>query len=234
MTAAMTRIVSALLILLAAAPAAAAERRYPVTDFDRIQVEGPYKVSLRTGLSSGATATGSALALDRVSVEVQGRTLRIRPNRSAWGGYPGEAAGPVTIRATTRTLAHVRVGGSGSLDIDRVEGLRLDLAVVGTSHLAVASVDADNLLVGLVGSGRITLAGKAKQLRGAFQGSGDFDGRGLSADDAQITADTAGSVAVRAVRTAKVNARGLGDVEILGSPACTVEALGAGTVTCGE
>jgi Putative auto-transporter adhesin, head GIN domain len=230
----MTRTLPALLALLAAAPAVAAERRYPVTDFDRIQVEGPYKVALRTGLSSGATAAGSAQALDRVTIEVQGRTLRIRPNRSAWGGYPGAAAGPVTIQATTRDLSHVTVGGSGSLDIDRVRGLRVDLSVVGSSHLAVAAVDADNLLVGLVGSGRITLSGKAKQLRATVQGSGDFDGRGLSADDAQVTADTAGSVAVRAVRTAKVNARGLGDVEIIGTPACTVEALGAGTVTCGN
>lgn len=223
-----------MLLAVVAAPAAAAERRYPVTDFDRIQVEGPYKVALRTGLSSGAAATGSPQALDRVKIEVQGRTLRIRPNRSAWGGYPGAATGPVTIQATTRDLSHVIVGGSGSLDIDRVKGLRLDLSVVGASHLAVASVDADNLLVGLVGSGRITLAGKARQLRATVQGSGDFDGRSLSADDAQLTADTAGGVAVRAVRTAKVNARGLGDVEILGSPACTVEALGAGTVVCGD
>lgn len=231
----MTRIMPALLALLAAAPTAAAERRYSVTDFDRIQIEGPYKVALRTGLSSGAAATGSTEALDRVTIEVQGRTLRIRPNRSAWGGYPGAAApGPVTIHATTRDLSHVLVGGSGSLDIDRVRGLRLDLSVAGTSHLAIASVDSDNLLVGLVGSGRITLAGKTKQLRATVQGSGDLDGRGLSADDAQITADTAGSVAIRAVRTAKVNARGLGDVEIIGSPACTVEALGAGTVTCGD
>ncbi len=225
----------ALLALLAAAPAGAAERRYPVTDFDRIQVEGPYKVALRTGLSSGAAATGSPQALERVTIEVQGRTLRIRPNRSAWGGYPGAAApGPVTIQATTRELSHVVVGGSGSLDIDRVRGLRLDLSVVGTSHLAIASVDADNLLAGLTGSGRISLAGKAKQLRATVQGSGDFDGRGLSADDVQLTADTAGSVAVRAVRTAKVTARGLGEVEILGSPACTVEALGAGQVICGD
>jgi Putative auto-transporter adhesin, head GIN domain len=231
----MTRIVPALLALLAAAaPAAAVERRYPVTDFDRIQVEGPYKVSLRTGLSSGATATGSALALDRVTIEVQGRTLRIRANRSAWGGYPGDAAGPVTIEATTRALTHVSVGGSGSLDVDRAEGLRLDLSVVGSSRLAVAAVEADNLLVGLVGSGRMILAGKAKQLRATVQGSGDLDGRGLSADDLQLNADTAGTVAVRAVRTAKVNARGLGDVEILGTPACTVEALGAGNVTCGR
>src|SRR5687768_12032998 len=99
----MTRILPfALLALAAAAPAGGAERSYSVTDFDRVQVDGPYRVSLRTGLTSGARAEGSQEALDRISVDVQGGTLRVRRNRSAWGGYPGEGIGSVTLTLTTR------------------------------------------------------------------------------------------------------------------------------------
>jgi hypothetical protein len=223
----------ALLALAAAVPAPAAERSYSITDFDRVQVDGPYRVTLTTGRSSAARAEGSTEALDHLSVDVQGGTLRVRRNRSAWGGYPGEGAGPVTISLTTRDLRDAAVVGSGSLDIDRARGLRVDLSVSGSGRLTIGSVDADNLVVGLLGGGRITVAGRAKQFRATVQGSGDLAASGLSVDDAQIASDTAGSVAVAVAKTAKVIATGPGDVEIIGSPSCTVEAKGSGQVICG-
>ncbi|HEY0131570.1 MAG TPA: head GIN domain-containing protein [Allosphingosinicella sp.] len=224
----------ALLAFAAAVPAGAAERSYSITDFDRVQVDGPYRVTLTTGRSSAARAEGSTEALDHVSVDVQGGTLRVRRNRSAWGGYPGGGAGPVTIALTTRDLRNAAVVGSGSLDIDRARGLRVDLSVSGSGRLTVGSVEADNLIVGLLGGGRITVAGRARQLKATLQGSGDFAASGLSTDDAQIASDTAGSVAVAVTRTARVNATGSGDVEIIGSPACTVQARGSGQVLCGS
>lgn len=230
----MTRILPLALLALAAAPAAAAERSYSVTDFDRVQVEGPYQVTLTSGLASGARAEGSAEALERITVEVLGNTLRVRTNRSAWGGYPGERTGPVRIALTTRDLRGAAVVGSGSLQVDRARGLRVDLSVSGSGRLAVAAVEADNLVVGLLGGGRITLAGRARQMKATIQGSGDLAADALSVDDAQILSDTAGSVRVDVARTAKVTATGAGDVEIVGTPSCTVEAKGAGQVVCGK
>ena len=229
----MTRILPLALLALAAAPAGAAERSYSVTDFDRVQVDGPYQVTLTSGLASGARAEGSPGALERLSVEVLGSTLRVRANRSAWGGYPGEGVGPARIVLTTRDLRAASVVGSGSLQVDRARGLRVDLSVNGSGRLSVTRVEADNLVVGLLGGGRITLAGRAKQLKATIQGSGDLAAAELSTDDAQILSDTAGSVAVGAARTAKVTATGPGDVEIIGAPSCTVEAKGSGRILCG-
>ena len=223
----------ALLALAAAAPAGAAERNYSVTDFDRVQVDGPYRVTVATGLASGARAEGSAEALERLSVEVLGSTLRVRANRSAWGGYPGERTGPVAITLTTRDLRAAAVVGSGSLEVDRTRGLRVDLSVNGSGRLAVTGVDADNLVVGLLGGGRITLAGRAKQLKATVQGSGDLAAAELRVDDAQIAADTAGSVTVAVARPVRLRATGPGDVEIIGTPSCTVEGELSGNVTCG-
>jgi hypothetical protein len=223
----------ALLAFAAAAPAGAAERTYSITDFDRIQVDGPYRVTLTAGRSSAARAEGSTEALDHVSIDVQGGTLRVRRNRSAWGSYPGTGAGPVVVTLTTRDLRNAAVIGSGSLDIDRAKGLRVDISVSGSGRLNVGAVEADNLIVGLLGGGRITLAGRTRQLRATVQGSGDLAATGLTADDALIGSDTAGNVAVTVIRTAKVTATGAGDVEILGSPACTVQAKGSGQVNCG-
>src|SRR5690348_16896289 len=119
----MNRIAAPLLAAaLLAAPAGAAERTYPVSDFDTIRVEGPFAVTLATGLSSRVAASGSPEALERLTVDVQGRTLRIRVNPSAWGGYPGQSPGPVRISAATRDLARASVIGPGSLDVDKARG----------------------------------------------------------------------------------------------------------------
>lgn len=222
------------LAMLAATPVWGAERRYSLTDFDRVQVEGPYQVTLRTGLSSGGRAQGSAAALDRVSIDVQGRTLRVRTNRSAWGGNPEQASGPVRIELTTLDLRSAAVVGAGSLDIDRAKGLRVDLSLSGSGRLNVLAVDADNFSVGLLGAGRITLGGKAKQVKATIQGSGELAASGFNADDLQLFAETSGSIAIGAQRTAKVVTSGAGNVEVSGKATCTVQARGAGQVRCGR
>ena len=81
--------------MLGNGPADAATRNFGVSGFDRIRVDGPFRVKLATGVAPFATATAnSAGALDGLAIDVQGRTLVVRSNRKSWGGYPGEAAGP--------------------------------------------------------------------------------------------------------------------------------------------
>lgn len=229
----MKRIMAALAFAAAfAAPAAAADRHYSVTDFDRVVIEGPFVVRLSTGRPSSAVATGSPEALERVSVEVQGRTLRIRPNRSAWGGYPGAAAGPVAISLTTRQLAAASVNGAGSLAIDRVAGLRLDLAIEGPGRIGAPALAVDNLVIGMVGSGRMQLGGRATEIRANVHGWGDVDGSALRAQGVNLVTDSAGRIAFAAEREATVNASGIGEVEISGAAACTVRGLSAAQVRC--
>jgi hypothetical protein len=232
----MKRIMASMALAAAlAAPAAAAERRYSVTDFDRVVVEGPFNVRLATGRnSSSALATGSQQALDRVSLEVQGRTLRIRPNRAAWGGYPGAAVGPVAIELGTRDLRAAAVNGAGSLSIDRAGGLRLDLTVEGAGRIAAPALSADVLVVSTIGSGRLQLGGTARELRASVHGWADLDAAALRTQGATIVTDSAGRIAVGVERQATVTASGIGEVDVLGSPACTVRGLSAGQVRCGN
>ena len=223
----------AALALFLAIPAAAAERTYPVSDFDRIQVEGPFEVTLATGRSTHVRASGTADALERLSVEVEGRTLHIRSNRSAWGGYPGQTPAPVRVDAATSDLARASMLGSGSLAIDKARAMRIDLSLGGSGRLIVGAIDTDNLVVALLGSGKIGVSGHAKQMRATVQGSGDLDGKALTAEDVQLVTDTAGTIVLGGARSAKIIAQGPGDVTIGGAPACTVENKGAGTVRCG-
>lgn len=231
----MTRSLFAVAALIsAAAPAAAAERRYPVTDFDRVVVEGPYIVRLTAGSASSARASGGQAALDRLSLDVNGQTLRIRRARSSWGGNPGAQEGPVTIELTTRSVRAARLIGPARMDLDGARGLRIDLIVEGSGSLSASGVRADNLSLGLAGAGRIEVAGTAESVTADIQGTGDVDASALRAGNVAITTTTTGSVAIEATQSANVNALGLGEVTVLGRPACTVRGANAGLVRCGS
>src|SRR4051794_26082461 len=104
-------------LVTAAGPLDAATRNFGVTSFTRVRVEGPFKVSLTTGVAPFARASGSSAALDRLDVEVTGDTLVVRSSASGWGGYPGSDMGPVEISVGTHDLGNAWLNGAGTLAI---------------------------------------------------------------------------------------------------------------------
>jgi hypothetical protein len=230
----MTRIMLATLGLFATTCANAAERRFTVSGFEKVQVEGPFQVTIRTGKGSGAVATGSTQALDRISVSVEGRTLRIRPNRSAWGTPPKPGEGGVSVALTTHELSSIALAGSGGVTLDKARAMRFDVALSGSGRVNVASVDADRLNVQLLGAGSIAIAGRAKSLRASITGQGALDAGRLTVEDAELSADTTGSVTLGVRRAVTIASSGAGDVTIGGTPACTISGTGAGRVRCGK
>ena len=229
----MARFLIALPLLAAALPAHAADRPYPVADFDRLVVEGPYRVHLVVGRATTAHAQGTREGLDRVSIETNGTTLRIRPQRNVWGAGAGTDPGPVTIELTTRTLRSARLLGPATLDVEGAGGLNVEFMVEGSGTLRATRVAADALSLGLLGAGTLELSGTAKTLRGQFQGTGSVAAATLVAGAATITANTAGSIALQVNGRAEVVAYGLGTVAVTGRPACVLSGPGAAQVSCG-
>jgi hypothetical protein len=230
----MTRIILALLTLLAiAAPARAADRPYPVADFDRLVVEGAYRVHLVVGRPTTAVASGTRAGLEGVSIESVGQTLRIRPVRDRWGADAATDPGPVTIELTTRALRSARLLGPAVLDVEGAGGLNVAFMVEGSGTLRATRVAADALSLGLLGAGSLEVAGTAKTLRGQFQGTGSITAAGLAADAATVTTNTVGNVALQVNGRAEITAYGVGTVAITGNPACVLSGPGASQVSCG-
>ena len=217
-------------LVLAAAPASAAERRYSVTSFDRVRLEGPFAVTLTTNVAPFAVASGSPRAIDGLSVRVEGRTLIIQRNREA-AGRDSSPAGPVTLAIGTHGLASASVGGAGSLAIDRVRGLEFQAAIGGAGRLTLAAAELDRLKLAVAGSGSVIMAGRTRDASAIVRGSALVDLSGLDSRDLVLAASGPTAVQARASGTAKVTAIGTGSVTILGSPACTVKAEGSATVT---
>lgn len=222
------------LLALASLPATAAapttQRTYSVSGFDRIRIDGPYQVQLKTNVAPFARARGTSASLDGVSIKVEGRTLVVRAGGGGWGGYPGEGRGPVTIEVGTHELAVAYINGAGGLTIDRVKAQKFELSVNGPGVARIDSTDVDQLNVGITGAGSARLSGRAAKATAIVRGTSTFDGDSLRVTDAVIGAEGPSVVRAQVHNEAKIDAMGLAAVTLTGNPACTVKAQGSANV----
>ena len=220
--------VSAALTL--AGPAAADTRNFGITDYSKVRVEGPYKVTLTTGVPPFAKASGSPVALDRVLVEVRGDTLVIHADPGGWGGYPGQDPGPVEIMIGTHDLSVASLTGSGSLWINRVTGLSFALSIIGSGAARIDDAAADQLNISLAGTASAKLAGRAKKLNASVRGIASLDATRLIAPNVDASADGSGTIDAIAAETARVTASGPSTINFAGKPACELHVSGSATV----
>ena len=220
-----------LLAAVVAFPVSAADRNYSVTSFDRIRVEGPYAVTVTTNVAPFARATGALAAMDGVSLRVEGRTLYVRADRSAWGGKPDRPGGPISIRVGTHDLAQVLLSGSGSIAIDRVRGLEFLLIVSGSGSGSVAGIEVDKLNVSVSGTASASVAGKAKILTATNRGAGLLDAANLATKDAILGAQGPATIRASATNSAKITATGTATIALKGGAACELKVTGSAVVT---
>jgi len=216
---------------LSATSAGAATRNFGITSFQKVRVEGPFRVTLHTGVAPYARAVGSQAALDRVDIDTSGNTLTIRNSRSAWGGYKGQDTGTVDIVLGTHELSSAWMSGSGTIAIDRVKGQTFDLAVNGSGGVEVGDARVDELTVNLAGTASARLAGQAGKATVLVRGVSSLAAGALNADNAVLTADGAATIEASVTDTVKVDASGPATVRLGGRPSCTLKVSGSAEVS---
>ncbi len=225
-----THLLAFVAIAALAAPANAATRNFGITDFTKIRVSGPYKVTLATDVPPFARASGSSAALDRVLVEVRGDTLVVQSNPS-WGGYPGTDPGPVEVAVGTHDLTNASLIGSGSLGIDRVKTQKFTLTIQGSGASQVGSATSDQLSISLEGTASAKLAGKAGKVTALVRGVSMLDAADLATPSADIDADGSATIDANVTDMAKINAWGPATVRLSGGPTCTLKVQASTTVS---
>jgi len=216
--------------LALAAPAGAATRNFGITSFTKVRVEGPFKVTLATGVAPFARASGSPAALDRVAIEMRGDTLVVRASPS-WGGYPGADAGRVEVSIGTHDLDSAWLNGAGALAIDRVKGLIFTLSLQGSGLGEIGDVAADQLNVSLVGTANARLAGRAGKLTALVRGTSSLDAARLATPNAAIADDGTSTIDANVTDTARIDAWGPATIRLSGRPSCTLKVSGSASVS---
>lgn len=218
-------------VCASAAPAGAATRNFGITGFEKIRVDGPFKVRLTTGVAPFASASGSPAALDRVAIDVRDDTLIVHSDTDSWGGYPGKDVGPVEISLGTHELSAAWLNGSGSLSINRVSGLKFGLSVQGSGVGEIADARVDQLNVSVLGSAIARLAGQAGKMTAVIRGISSLDASALSIKDATLGAEGAATISADVGNSVTVDASGPATVRLTGGAACTLKVTGSANVT---
>lgn len=213
--------------------AAAADRIYAVASFERIRVEGPYQVTLATGKSPQARASGEARAIEQLTVTLEGQTLIIRARPQAVGEVPIRPSAPLIVTVQTPLLRSASVRGGGRLTLSGMKAERVDLSVNGAGALDAAGIETDQLGATIIGAGTMRLAGRAGRAWLQLQGPGSYDATGLIANDLNVRSEGTGDTHAAARYTATIAASGLGSVIVDGKAACTVKSSGGGVISCG-
>ncbi len=223
-----------LLSLAVATAASAAERKLFVSSFDRLRVDGPFRVDVVTGRSPAGRITGDPRQLDGVEVRQEGDTLVVRRTSARDEELPrGDGAQPVIVTLATPTLAGAYLVGTGALSIAGMTGDRIDLSIAGAGTIGVTGADAAALNATSIGTGRITIAGRAASARLLVNGAGGVQADKLDAGELTVRLEGPGEIVARARYNAAVTNTGLGRIAVAGSPKCMVKAVTSGSVTCG-
>jgi hypothetical protein len=230
----MIRPLLALALLAAPGVAHAADRSFMVGSFTRVRVDGPFAVTVRTGASPRATASGSNDALDRLTIRIDGDTAVVTMGAGNWSSDSGRMIVPPAVVLTTPALNSATLNAGATLTIDAMKGQKVDLALNGSGSISVGAITADLLNARIVGTGQMTLAGTAQRALVVVTGAGSVAASALVAGDLTARSDGPGRLDLAARYTANISTTGLGPVTVAGSPSCTVRAAAGGPVQCGK
>lgn len=218
------------LLCLAGASAPADERVFLIAGFDRLRVDGPYRVEVVPGTTARAVAIGEGRALRQLSVRNMGGVLVVSAGPEGWETRAGQALETPVIRIATPTLRAVTVNGGGQVRITGLKTQRAELGLNGSGIIQVDGIEAREVNATVIGGGTVTLAGKTASARIRSTGAGSVQASDLTADQAVIVAESAGETRLNVRYSVQVNAMGLGAVVIAGDAECRIR--GTGPVVC--
>jgi len=230
----MIRPLLALVLLGLPGAAHAADKTFLVGSFTKVRVNGPFRVTIATGRSPGARASGGLDALNALTLQTDGDTLVVSMGAGNWTTDAGETVTPPAVTLTTPALQSAMINAGAVLSVDAMKGQKVALALNGSGELEVGDITADRLEARIVGTGRMTLAGTAQRAEVIVNGPGSVAAGNLVAGDLVARSDGPGTLDLAARYTVSVTTTGLGAVTVAGSASCTVHAYAGGPVRCGK
>jgi hypothetical protein len=180
-----------------------------VAPFDRLEVDSSIDVDVVPGDANKVLVSAGENVIDHVETASRDGVLHlsIRDHGLVIGPDPYD---DVRVQVSSAALQGVLVQGS--------------------SDLALARIDADELAVEIEGSGSIEAAGTVGNLIASIQGSGDADLRDLQARTATVSVQGSGDARVNVKDQLDVSVQGSGDVSYRGNPRVSQHVQGSGDV----
>lgn len=198
-----------------------------VGSFNGIALGLPGRLELRSGNVDSITVETDDNLQALIETRVEDGMLRIRPAKRNLNLRTRN----LKIVVTARQIDRLSLGGSGTIDADVLRGKRLDLDVGGSGKIQIARLEADTVAASVAGSGDLRADGGAvRELSVSIGGSGNVDLGKIAADTAHVSIAGSGDVAVWAKNDLRASIAGSGDVGYYGDPKVSRSVAGSGEV----
>jgi hypothetical protein len=226
---------AALALVGASSPLAnAAEKRFGLTNFDRVELRTDAVLEIVTRSPVFALASGSQDAIDRLQIEARDGRLIINSLKFAGDERRRKDVQPLKIQLSAPMLRELMVVGSGDVHAAQLRGAQINIGLRGSGRVRVDQILGDRMALQMVGNGSMTLSGQVKQATVQLSGANQLNGQSLALDDLTMEADGVGDHQLRAMKRAAITVRGTTNVDVAGRPVCTVRNMGSGTILCGD
>jgi Putative auto-transporter adhesin, head GIN domain len=209
-----------------------APRTFEVGEFTEISTVGPQNLVVTRGDGFSVRSEGDPGALGLLEVVNDDGELVIRPKNQFGPNFNWGRMSGATYFVTLPRLEEISMAGSGSVQIDRVEGEEFSGSIAGSGELRIAALDVDEADFSIGGSGNLSVVGSAREAEISIGGSGEVNADGLIAESASIRIGGSGNVALTARDEVDVSIAGSGEVNISGPAQCSVSRMGSGNVRC--
>jgi hypothetical protein len=213
--------------------------------FTRVDLKGSMRVTITVGQRLLVTVSGDDNLIGGVTIKVEGETLAISNQRP----YSSEIG--LTVAIYVPTLTGVELSGSGTIDVQGLQGAtfaadlsgdgaitvsgttaRLALSISGSGSAQFDGLKAQNVQVDISGDATVWASGKTDQLEVSIPGSGHARLEHLAARDARVSISGDGDVRVWAVDSLVASIGGSGHIAYTGNPQRVDKSVsGDGTIT---
>lgn len=191
---------------------------------DGINLKLPGTVYLRQGDVQKVVVEGQSNIVDYLERTVKGGMWEIEVDRCV------RNMEELRIFITLPQIATVRISGSGKvIGETMLVADDIDLGISGSGDISLALM-ADDINSGISGSGNLILEGEADEIRFLVSGSGDLQAFKLKARKGEVEISGSGDVEVYATEQLDILITGSGDVLYHGNPSLNVAISGSGEV----
>ncbi|TMJ11175.1 MAG: DUF2807 domain-containing protein [Alphaproteobacteria bacterium] len=208
-------------------------KNFEVASFDKVALGGSQNVVVKVGGPVSVRAEGDEEQVNRLEIRVEDGELKVGYQKTSWSVGFRRSGKPVTVYVTVPSLAAASIGGSGDMQVDRIEASDFAAAIGGSGDLSLGTMKVGKGSFSIAGSGKIVGAGSADSIDASIAGSGNIDLAALQTRSATVSVVGSGDVSAKATETANISIAGSGNATISGPAKCQVHKMGSGDARCG-
>jgi hypothetical protein len=202
------------------------EKVVDVSGFNKVELNGIGDLIIEQGSKEGLRIKCEENFFPYIQVSVSDDTLVIdlKPHISF------DPSNDITYYLSVKDLSSVELNGVGDIVINNLETSNLDVASNGVGDITITDLLADNIGVALAGIGDIRLEGKVVSQSVSLSGTGDYKGKKLESQTAEVTISGMGTAGVRVSDSLKVTISGTGSLNYIGDPQIEQNISGLGEI----